>query len=324
MKTETMARRCGGVPCVLATILLGMCLQPGPSAEGEAKGRIVGKVRFPDGSVPQDATVYLNPETAQPMPQTSPITGQQAIPKQRQTRLGRDGSFAFGEVEPWSMGWALEVKGQGFVAPPTYELRLSVKPGKEVRRDVTVYHGGVISGRVTRTEDGKPVKGARLWFNEQDPPVQATSGPDGRYRLSPVRPGKWSVACEAKGSVLAGRAAEVKEQQETKGIDLALERGGFVVGKVLMPDGKPAAILACVWLEPVGPGREFHGAVLGAFHVGEDGSFRTAPEPPGIYELKAEWPVGKGMKRTHRAILPRVVVRRGEETRVTVKLLPTR
>ncbi len=285
------------------------------AGQERADGRVVGKVLFPDGTAPRAATVHLSANTAQVMNRSTPAP--------RQARVCTDGTFVLDGVPPWRLGWTLSVAGKGFVAPPPYLRAVAVSPGERVRLDVTVCRGGVVTGRITRAQDGQPVRGAVVSFTEQDPPVETRSGRDGRYRLDGVLPGMVSVSCWAEGFAGAGSAsALVRERRESAGMDVALHRGCLIAGTVVTPDGKTPAARASVRLIPLmatGAGQ----VVLATLMTDDAGAFCSDPLPPGTFRLEVAWPAGKGVAApTHRAVAPRVVGAIGRTMRSTVTLKP--
>jgi len=110
---------------------------------------------------------------------------------------------------------------------------------------------GPISGRVTR--DGKGVTGVVvglriLDFNSpRSPLIKATTSQDGRFRLTGVAAGRYSLAALAPAFVSengfgfgsSSVSVILAEGETVEGIELALVPGGVITGRVVDADGHP-------------------------------------------------------------------------------------
>jgi len=110
---------------------------------------------------------------------------------------------------------------------------------------------GVVSGRLT--VDGKPAPGLRVFLVPADSikhePVNvgAISNDDGVFRIAEAPVGAFALVVEAGGYVLSnadsgvtkGRSVFVREGEEVSGVDLILERGGVITGRVIDAASQP-------------------------------------------------------------------------------------
>jgi protocatechuate 3,4-dioxygenase beta subunit len=115
--------------------------------------------------------------------------------------------------------------------------------------DLVLRPGGIIAGQA-RHEDGTPAGNIRVSAaHPDDPPialVDGVTGPDGRYRLSGLVPGRLLVTAgrastnRAPSEELVRRFVEVGDGDQQDGVDLvipALEMR--IEGRALAPDGRP-------------------------------------------------------------------------------------
>jgi protocatechuate 3,4-dioxygenase beta subunit len=110
---------------------------------------------------------------------------------------------------------------------------------------------GVIVGRVT--VEGKPAGGAEIHATDANnwsspgarPLAEATTDADGNFRLEHLPAGVVTVEADLPGYTLKGydslgfRSVTIAEGETLEGIDLALERGGAITGRVTDADGRP-------------------------------------------------------------------------------------
>lgn len=121
--------------------------------------------------------------------------------------------------------------------------------------EVRLARAASLEGRVVSAADGSPIEGASVsatsgrggWIGSGT----ATSGSDGRYSMTGLAPGAYSVAATAKGWIgeespsQAGPAAGdpgatvTIEAGKTATMDLRLRRGARATGHVLDPAGAP-------------------------------------------------------------------------------------
>ena len=112
---------------------------------------------------------------------------------------------------------------------------------------------GSVSGKVTLGE--KPVPRAvvlltlsdRAFGQDRTPPARGTTDEDGRYRLTGVPAGNYTLAPSTPQFVVAtetsfgqpGKSVTLGEGEEVTGLDFSLTRGAVITGRVTDADGRP-------------------------------------------------------------------------------------
>jgi hypothetical protein len=181
------------------------------------------------------------------------------------------GAFAIKGV-PEGMGALLTVRHRDHA-----EGRLEVADAK-VKCEVELVPGGVIQG-VVRLPDGKPavratvsVQGHRAFFG------QTQTDDAGHYEVRCLPEGPFNVWAESdEFTVVALHGVQVQAGETVKGQDLALVRGGFVVGVVLdEATGKP-----------VKPGKSADVAMYGPARPNETGCQCVPLKADGTFRIRA-------------------------------------
>ena len=119
-------------------------------------------------------------------------------------------------------------------------------PGTPLR--IALAKGGAIEGVVRDAASGEPVAGARVearedsrpWAPTWDPSlgaVRTTTDAKGAFRLEGLAVGRHTVAASARPAGRATRPGVAAGQR----VELLLVAGPAIVGRVTLPDGKPAA-----------------------------------------------------------------------------------
>jgi len=121
---------------------------------------------------------------------------------------------------------------------------IPVEPGLVARRDMVVASGIRLIGRVTDKETGSPIAGAVVFLSSYSG-RRAVTDSSGRYEIVGLSPGpsNWSMVC-ARVAGYPTYARNFRPAADPAGeqvLDIALERGLVIVGRVLGPDGAPVA-----------------------------------------------------------------------------------
>jgi hypothetical protein len=145
--------------------------------------------------------------------------------------------------------------------------------------DLQLGRGFEVSGRVTSPEG--PARGAflRLLGVESASPV--TSGPDGSFRFEAVAEGRYRVEAETPGYASAAEEVRVAGASVT-GLEIRLERGGAIVGRIL---GLPFQDLAQVQVVATAPDRPGQKG-----QVDYGGRYRVEGLGPGEWKVIAALP----------------------------------
>jgi hypothetical protein len=156
--------------------------------------------------------------------------------------------------------------------------------------DIRMQPGVAIAGRVTGP-DGKPVAGCQLSAGQHPNPSTlltfstTRTGDDGRYTLINLPVGKlFLTAMPPQGSGLLVRqtSEQAFEGGKTTTVDIALEAGATLVGKVVTSKGQPV-FGAQVLLQPRGGWS--YGSQRAAL-TGPGGAFRIEAVAPGGYDVQ--------------------------------------
>ena len=128
------------------------------------------------------------------------------------------------------------------------------------------------------------------------PPPQAVTDQDGRYVFERLRPGTYTVTVEKTGYAAPigpsnARRVEVAAGQSLDDVDLHLERGAVIVGRVLDSAGEPLADARVTAMRRVSSPGGAPPRLLPAPGQGQQtndlGEFRIASLPPGEYYVAA-------------------------------------
>jgi protocatechuate 3,4-dioxygenase beta subunit len=161
---------------------------------------------------------------------------------------------------------------------------------------------GRISGRVTVEGSGTPVSGARIMLfpagpstGPMGPPPQTLTDQDGRFAFDPLAPGTYRVIAQKTGYTplldpSRARTVRVGAGQAIDGIDLRLQKGAVIAGKVLDAAGDPLPDVRIMAMRRVSPpaGSPRLAPAAGAGQQTNDlGEFRVAGLPSGEYVVAA-------------------------------------
>ncbi|MEE2940488.1 MAG: carboxypeptidase regulatory-like domain-containing protein [Planctomycetota bacterium] len=226
--------------------------------------------------------------------------GQSAMPRFNVGGTLDGGGRALVEIVPADVGLAIRVEHDA-AAP----ARVTVAPllaGTTGRVEVTLDAGGTIRGVVTDDDDA-PIAGAQVAaftpgraFGFDDEEVRTgETDTEGRFMLAGLPEGPVIVRAGARGGRERGRSTEVQlaAGEEHTGLVIQLTRGASVAGRVLGPDGAPAAGVEVEALFDVahmfGPSslnatRGIHGTAT----TSEDGAFTVSGLGRGPFSIRAQ------------------------------------
>lgn len=199
------------------TVILEEASEPAPlTIEMERGLELRGRVVDPGGAPVAGAHVRAMPGSL----------GQGAmVGSVQETRSGGDGTFVIqGLGEGRYTLEAEDDEGRRGTA--------MAEAGGDQEVVIELSDGTTLRGRVV-DEEGTPVSGARVrvWgMGTTAPPV--TTGPDGRFELTPLFPGSYVVSAGAEGYAGGGENVTVPESGEPEEVTLTLHRGGVVTGRV--------------------------------------------------------------------------------------------
>jgi protocatechuate 3,4-dioxygenase beta subunit len=165
---------------------------------------------------------------------------------------------------------------------------------------------GGITGRIVADGTNTPIAGARVlvfpagrWTGPMGPPPQAITDQDGRFALSNLAPGEYSLDVQKTGFVpLSDPMARPRTFTVAAGqllsLDLRLQRGGVISGRVLDGTGEPlteASVMAMRRM-PAPPSagggpRLVPAPMQGHQQTNDLGEFRVAGLAPGEYVIAA-------------------------------------
>ncbi len=165
-------------------------------------------------------------------------------------------------------------------------LALRVEPGTNTA-DLHLEAGAEISGVVTARGTGVSGAAVRLLPDDdaaaQSPPAPQVSAPDGTFRFAPVGDGRYKLVVEKPGYTMVAPDLPVRiAGAPVTGLEIVLDRGGAVTGRIVGLDFQDLAKVQVVATSPVRPGQ--------AGTVGYDGAYRVDGLAPGAWTLVATLP----------------------------------
>lgn len=203
------------------------------SIQLEKASRVRGEVVDENGRAVAEAQVASHVTVATAM-SSSTRSGSSAI-------TNSDGSFLLESVDPGEL--ELSIRAEGFVAAMIGSLR--VEPGEDLEGVRAVLkRGATISGRITGP-GGRPVPHAQVLSMERGPGFGrayhggAAADGEGRYRIEGIPPGTRSVVVQHDDYKQETRTLEVEVGDNV--LDIVLERGLTLSGRVLDSSGQPVA-----------------------------------------------------------------------------------
>ena len=195
-------------------------------------------------------------------------------------------------------------------APAEPQVAVS-PPGDAGSRNSTqgVKAGGVIRGRITSLDTGKPLRRAQVRLASEyeflGTPRTASTASDGRYEFRDVAPGRYTLRAERSGYLALtygqrrpgeqGRPLEIAEKGVAEKVDFALPRMSVISGRVLDDLGEPIAGIT-VWVLQTRyiQGRRQLVATGANARTDITGRYRLLSLPPGDYAVmgttRETWP----------------------------------
>jgi protocatechuate 3,4-dioxygenase beta subunit len=189
----------------------------------------------------------------------------------------------------------LRAVGPGFLASDPRQVPPAGRPGPPLT--LKLVPAGSITGRVVDAA-GQPLARVRieaLPSSSTGEPAQeraAWSRADGRFRLSPLPPGKlYEVIAIQEGFAPASvKADALPSGRQPTPVRIVLERGATMLGKILDPEGKPVpgAELTLTLSEEAmfSQGLSWNGSPVGRTASGAGGSFAIPHLVPGRFRLR--------------------------------------
>jgi protocatechuate 3,4-dioxygenase beta subunit len=181
---------------------------------------------------------------------------------------------------------------------------LSLRPGEVRMLDWTLGVGCTIEGRVA-DQSGAVVSGAGIWLERAtfngarvfernhtgEVVVESRTDEEGRFIFKDVSPGKWWVGPAAtryywdppdpRAIAPFAQMIEIEEGSQQRNVDLQIQRGLYIKGRVLRSSGAPGAKIFINGAADVASW-PLSGQSL------DDGSFALGPLVPGRYRLTAD------------------------------------
>ncbi|AKQ63214.1 hypothetical protein A176_000126 [Myxococcus hansupus] len=190
---------------------------------------------------------------------------------------------ANGEELPWAGAWPTTRRfpGSTFAMPDapaqalkvtvrtddgrTGEVQVSLRPGATSDVEIPLT-GGVasIAGRAVWSRNGGPAAGVAVFLDKAvGPRPDALTGPDGRFRLSDVRPGAHTVRLLPPEGRVETRTVKVAEAEATDVGDVTVSPRRATPGTLGAGFSEDRGHVAFAWLTPDGP------AARAGVHVGD-------------------------------------------------------
>ena len=274
-----------------------------------------GQTRAPEAATPDplaDAPDPLGDDSGPPPDEIGPasltghVTGESGPPgegawvmlsgleQELRVELDDAGNFDFREVPA---GVSLDLwLGPDWTGSKICRIaeRIVLKPGEHRFLEAAAPHEISIQGRVV-DDSGEGLSGVRVavlppgvdWRDEV--PVAATTGPDGRFYVGfqeGVTPKRMRLVVDhvKKGFLLKEQLVD-PGSPSAREVEVILQPGQDIAGRVLLPDGSPLALARVHLLE------DYQGDVLvrrpseGLVRTDQEGRFRDNAFRPGVYRV---------------------------------------
>jgi hypothetical protein len=178
-----------------------------------------------------------------------------------------------------------------------------------------VKSSGVIRGRITSLDTGKPLRRAQVRLTDVMSPLTprtASTSNDGRYEFRDISPGRYTLRVQRSGYLAQNygqrhpgeqaRPLEIADKEVVEKVDFALPRMGIISGRVLDELGEPI-VGVTVWALQT---RYFDGRrnlvpTGGNARTDVTGQYRLLSLPPGDYVVmgttRETWPLDTDPKQ---------------------------
>lgn len=220
-----------------STSSAGSSARPDPAAEPASRGP--GEAAPPATAGSLQVSVTLD---GLPLKGARVSVQREGTPMVREFVTGESGRREIQGMPPG--GYSVSALHDDYL--PAYG-RADVTIGLRSELRLEVRRGGRVFGRVTDTR-GEPLADTQVYLVDAQTKVtlgdalKGKSGPDGRYALPPIPPGEYGVRFRHEKHMLTDRyGVNVLSGTETYEIDIALETGAMVAGRVTDEQGLPLA-----------------------------------------------------------------------------------
>jgi Carboxypeptidase regulatory-like domain len=173
------------------------------------------------------------------------------------------------------------------------------QPARDTSAQKSALPSGSISGRVVGTDNGRPVKRARVLVTAAELPggravmtddagnFELTELPAGRYTLTVSKTGYIALSYGQRRPLQAGTPLQLADGQQIKGIDFRLPRGGAIAGRILDEDSEamPGATVRVMRYQYLQGDRRLVPVVTA--QTDDKGSYRAWNLLPGDYYVSA-------------------------------------
>ena len=228
-----------------------------------------GRVVDEEGDAVSGAEIGL---TWQAILEDDPLRRSVGKPVERSVLSNAEGRFEIADTPRGEV--RLTVTAQGFI--PAEEAKLTVpRPDSAPELTFVLRRGSRLEGRVTTTA-GKPVPDVRISID----PGSARSDAEGLYVLDGLEPGRQEV--RVFHPHYRNRMRSITIAEGTNRLDIELEAGVEVSGRVIDSEGKPVAAAEVELVTLDRSELRQHRA-----RTGEDGAFLLEPVASGRYRLQA-------------------------------------
>jgi hypothetical protein len=171
-----------------------------------------------------------------------------------------------------------------------------------------VKSSGVIRGRITSLDTGRPLRRAQVRLTDEMSPLTprtASTSNDGRYEFRDISPGRYTLRVQRSGYLALNygqrrpdeqaRPLEIADKEVVEKVDFALPRMSIISGRVLDDLGEPIAGVT-VWVLQTRYSQGRRQLVATGANAATDitGRYRLLSLPPGDYAVmgttRATWP----------------------------------